>query len=439
MNAIAESTTRQLEMFQNETTEIVQLHGELEGLARTSLEKAIRIGELLTTIKAGLKHGQWLPFVETLPFSQQTCSRYARLFEERSKLLTVSNLTDAYRALSQPVEEEVFGEPELDVFKNGGDPRPFTKDTDKLHAWEVENIKKYPHLQPYPQKSYQEAAESPLPHPTKENPLRKEPRRAEFITLENWNELSERDQAKALELREEHKAQFNYQDGDNIEWARYSWNPVTGCNHPCKYCYARDIANRFYPQKFAPALLPEKFAAPHQTKVKPLVLDEKADPIDRMGHRNVFTCSMADLFGKWVPAEWIETVLQHCAANPQWNFLFLTKFPIRMAEFSFPENAWVGTSVDKQSAVKRAEDAFEKIDAKVKWISCEPMMERLTFNRLDLFDWVVIGGASRSSQTPEFKPPFEWIVHLWEQSKTASAKVYFKTNLLGDRVREYPI
>lgn len=30
-----------------------------------------------------------------------------------------------------------------------------------------------------------------------------------------------------------------------IEWATYTWNPVTGCLHDCEYCYARRIANRF--------------------------------------------------------------------------------------------------------------------------------------------------------------------------------------------------
>lgn len=201
-------------------------------------------------------------------------------------------------------------------------------------------------------------------------------------------------------------------------------------------CYARDIANRFYPQKFEPVLIPERLSAPANTKQPDF--SHFPNSVDKMGWQNVFVCSMADLFGKWVPAEWIELVLEQVRNNPQWTFLFLTKFPIRMSEFEYPENVWLGTSVDNQYAVERAEKAFRKIDnVRVKWLSCEPMMERLTFTSLDMFDWVVIGGASRSTQTPEFRPPREWVNHLESQAKVAGCNIYEKTNLL-ERIREYP-
>jgi hypothetical protein len=74
----------------------------------------------------------------------------------------------------------------------------------------------------------------------------------------------------------------------------------------------------------------------------------------------------------------------------------------------------------------------------IRWLSCEPMLEPLKFNRLDLFHWVVIGGASRSSNTPAFRPPFPWIVDLCAAAKAAGCAVYMKTNLLGNRVLELP-
>jgi len=116
--------------------------------------------------------------------------------------------------------------------------------------------------------------------------------------------------------------------------------------------------------------------------------------------KNVFTGSMADIFGRWVPQAWIEAVLAQVRAAPEWNFLFLTKFPNRMAEFDDPENAWLGTTVDLQAREANAEKAFAQVHAKVKWLSVEPMLEPLQFARLELFNWIVIGGASASSQTP---------------------------------------
>jgi len=198
-------------------------------------------------------------------------------------------------------------------------------------------------------------------------------------------------------------------------------------------CYARDIAQRFYnhvdqvEDRFIPMFYPDRLTAPVNTKIPDLSRFDKL--ADRIGHKSVFVCSMADLWGKWVPGEWIEAVLEQARNSPQWNFIFLTKFPIRMSEFEFPQNTMVGTTVDSQFAVERAEKAFRKITAGIKWLSCEPMMERLTFTSLEMFDWVVCGGASKSTQTPEFRPPREWIEHLRWQAKNAGCTFYEKTNL----------
>lgn len=270
------------------------------------------------------------------------------------------------------------------------------------------------------------------------------PKAKDYITLGEWQALSAEEQRQTLTQPISNNTTFN-KTNDNIEWARWSWNPITGCLHNCAYCYARDIAARFFPQKFEPSFIPSRLNAPDNTKQPNY---SKIDnPVEKMGQRNVFVCSMADLFGKWVPVEWIEAVLESIRRNPQWTFLLLTKFPVRMAEFEYPDNVWLGTTVDYQHAVKRAESAFIKIKASgfngVCWLSCEPMMENLQFSSLEMFDWVVMGGASSSTQTPEFRPPFEWIVNLHNQVRKANCKIYQKTNLIPgisdiQRVREYP-
>lgn len=273
-----------------------------------------------------------------------------------------------------------------------------------------------------------------------------------IYTLTDWQEFQTNghialdDLCGQLEARK--RSKFNHTN-ENVEWAHWTWNPVTGCLHDCPYCYARDIANRHYDHlpignRFQPVIYPERLHAPANTTAPNV--NYVRDSVERIGQRNVFTCSMADLFGKWVPQKWIEAVLEQVWNNPQWTFLFLTKFPIRMAEFEFPPNSWIGTTVDRQWAVERAEKAFRKIRAGgykgVAWLSCEPMMERLTFTSLDMFDWLVMGGASASSQTPAYLPPVRDTIHLVNQADLYNIPIYMKTNLgiaKESRIREYPV
>ena len=219
-----------------------------------------------------------------------------------------------------------------------------------------------------------------------------------------------------------------------VDWASWTWNPVTGCWHGCDYCYAREIANsprmaEAYPKQFEPTFHEARLKAPKNTAF-PKIIERPAD-------RNVFTCSMADLFGKWVPDDWIAQVFEQVRRNPQWNFLFLTKFPQRLRSVcddllkGFPKNAWVGCTVDGQARVKTAQEAFKGLRAKVRWLSVEPMQERLTFGDMTMFDWIVVGGQSASyyNNTPEFQPEWEWVEHLLGQARRAGLKVYFKENL----------
>ena len=153
-----------------------------------------------------------------------------------------------------------------------------------------------------------------------------------FVTLDAWHRLSPT--VRQALLSGGGKNGFNKQTNQDIEWADQSWNPVTGCLHDCPYCYARDIAFSVYPDEvgFSPTLWPERLAAPAHHAVP-------SDASEKISRKNVFVCSMADLFGRWVPDEWIEAVLATARSNAQWNFLFLTKFPRRMSEFAIPGNA----------------------------------------------------------------------------------------------------
>lgn len=238
-----------------------------------------------------------------------------------------------------------------------------------------------------------------------------------------------KDVAPEPTAKPETKPTFN-KTNDNIEWATWTWNPVTGCKHGCPYCYARDIAVRFG-SDFSPAFHPNRLSAPANTKVPP-----GAD--ESIGLRSVFVCSMADLFGEWVPQEWIDKTLDACRANPQWNYIFLSKNPSRMQSIDWPRNAWVGTTIDCQDRVAGVQ-AIAKSNAYVKFVSCEPLRERLDFgpDGLDSIDWVIIGGQSKSTGEPERQPAWEWVEHLQRQARAAKCAVYWKPNMTV-RPREYP-
>jgi protein gp37 len=227
------------------------------------------------------------------------------------------------------------------------------------------------------------------------------------------------------------KATFN-RTNEHISWAAWSWNPVTGCLHGCKYCYAREIALRFtnaYPAGFDPVFHHERLDAPANS-----VVPGEAGEDPRL--KRVFVCSTADLYGKWVPDEWIEQVHASCISNPQWDYLMLTKFPRRYVGRKLPPTAWIGTSVDEQKRMRLAEEAFRQVkDVRVKWLSLEPLLAPLEFSDLSMFDWIVIGAQSATNQpdgpVKGFAPPYLWVHRIVAQAIEAGCRVYLKPNLLG--------
>ncbi len=90
------------------TQEIVRLHSEVVGHLKQSLEKAIRIGQLLSEQKEFLKHGEFTPWLESnIPFTDRTARNYMRLYRERDRIKTetISDLKGAYALLVAPQEE----------------------------------------------------------------------------------------------------------------------------------------------------------------------------------------------------------------------------------------------------------------------------------------------------------------------------------------------
>lgn len=218
---------------------------------------------------------------------------------------------------------------------------------------------------------------------------------------------------------------------EHVDWAAHTINPVTGCLHTCTYCYARSMGEKRYKQGFYPTFFPRRLASIRHAS-------GPTDP-EHVREKNVFVGSMSDIFGKWIPDWMIQMVLDAIEYTPDLNFLFLSKFPQKMSSFEFPDNAWVGTTVDRQSEVDRAEKHLAKVEASVKWLSCEPMLEPLEFDDLSVFDTVVIGAQQAYAGTcKEIQPKFVWVADLCAAAREAGCTLYLKDNLNLTLPKELP-
>lgn len=161
----------------------------------------------------------------------------------------------------------------------------------------------------------------------------------------------------------------------------YAWNPITGCKHGCDYCYARRIFNQRR-ESFDPTFHQERLVEPANEK--------KASVI--------FVGCYADVMGGWVPAEWIQQVIDSLV---DWHtFIFITKNPERYREFSFPDNVYLGVTVESPDKLWR----FDEIQSPNKtFASIEPIMDDFTGVDLSMFDWVVAGKTIFSSSPMQKK------------------------------------
>jgi protein gp37 len=201
----------------------------------------------------------------------------------------------------------------------------------------------------------------------------------------------------------------------NIEWTDKSWNPTTGCTKVspgCLQCYAETITKRFpnnYPNGFDICLYPERLDQPLSWKTP----------------SKIFVNSMSDLFHGKIPLSFIQSVFQTIKKTPQHTYQILTKRPERLIELiphlEFHENIWLGVSVENQSYVSRI-DLLRQVPAKVKFISCEPLLGPLNLNLTNI-DWVIAGGESGHRFRKVDK---EWIVAIKNQCQEANVPFFFK-------------
>lgn len=240
-----------------------------------------------------------------------------------------------------------------------------------------------------------------------------------------------------------------------IQWADYTWNPITGCTKVspgCAYCYAEAVDKRFdHDNAYAPWI--------PGGRVPTLHYDRLDDPLGVKKGGRVFVCSMSDLFHEAVPLAFVYRVFQAMAEAPQHTFQVLTKRPERALEF-FDEyrhgiifeqdcapwplrNVWFGVTAENQRMVDERLPLLAQIPAAIRWLSAEPLLGPLDIEpwleRPGGLGWIVVGGESgpgperrrlvfnvgRSIYSPK-AGRWAWVKDLHDQCMAASVPFLFK-------------
>ncbi len=210
-----------------------------------------------------------------------------------------------------------------------------------------------------------------------------------------------------------------------IEWTDMTWNPVRGCTKispGCKHCYAERFAERFrgvlghpYEQGFDLKLIPEKLL----------------EPLKWTSPRTVFVNSMSDLFQDGVSDEYIESVISVMKLANWHIYQVLTKRSVRMRDFlngprfdrTGADHIWWGVSVeDREYGMPRIEH-LQAIDARIRFLSIEPLL--MDVGRLDLdgIGWVIVGGESGPGARRMSR---KWVESIRHQCEDADVPFFFK-------------
>jgi len=206
----------------------------------------------------------------------------------------------------------------------------------------------------------------------------------------------------------------------SIEWTEMTWNPTTGCNKVsagCKFCYTEEITRRLqaigidkYKDGFKIRTHEDALAAPRRWKSPKIV----------------FVNSMSDLFHKDVPLDFMKKVFVTMNECPQHTFEVLTKRSDILLkyhkELNWTHNIWMGVSVEDSSVTHRIDD-LRKTNARVKFLSCEPLIGPLPKMNLKKINWIIVGGES--GRTPRTINE-DWVLEIQDQCEKSKVAFFFK-------------
>jgi protein gp37 len=209
-------------------------------------------------------------------------------------------------------------------------------------------------------------------------------------------------------------------NSSTIEWTSATWNPVTGCTKVspgCDHCYAETFAERWrgvvghpYERGFDLQLRPERLS----------------QPLNWRRPSRIFVNSMSDLFHAQVPENYIAEVFAVMGQASQHEFQVLTKRAERLERLarrlSVPGNVWLGVSVESPEYYGRIRH-LARVDAGVRFLSCEPLLAPLPAIPLEGIHWVIVGGESGPCARPM---EAAWVRDIQRQCARARVPFFFK-------------
>ena len=205
-----------------------------------------------------------------------------------------------------------------------------------------------------------------------------------------------------------------------IEWTEQTWNPSVGCDkvsEGCKNCYAESMARRLkamntkgYENGFKFTLMPDRLEQPLGIK-RPT---------------KFFVNSMSDLFHEEMPFSYLDAIFDVMKRTPHHTYQILTKREKIMAEYFkdkvLPQNVWLGVTVEN-SKTKNRIDYLRHINASIRFISAEPLLDNLGKLDLENIHWVIVGGESGVSARPM---QIEWAENIKKQCEQQNVAFFFK-------------
>lgn len=249
-----------------------------------------------------------------------------------------------------------------------------------------------------------------------------------------------------------------------IEWVDDTWNPITGCNEKCRYCYARKKSGRFSGDirrnKNSPIYESDKevqiLDGPFMGETRgvlnypfgfmPTYHRYRLDyPMQRKNGCNILVGEMGEMFGEWIPDSMIQEIFESCQTRNIHNYLFLTRFPQRYRELCLKGILPTGINFWYGSTATHSYDHYPAIPDKVNTFICfEPILEEIKMpsNDVRVADWIIIGAENGSGKSKVI-PKRSWIEKIVEYADRVNIPVFMKNSLIdivgaGNMRRDFP-